>query len=282
MTDFLIRLGSSIDSSGFAIPSVMSSTLAIAINEQATNFLNLSLQAITGYHEHQSIAMDDELQDYLISWRRFQIETTDADFLASDSSSRTSSSSELSPSDCQRSPRSKVREGKPSVPGTSESSKSPVKERLKKTGSALLFFRNRRGSSSGALPIGKVVPELSSRRRSSTTALPASPRAESARIALRLNINRAQHLLQSIQSSVENAGEIILILGQIAGLLQDGSISKVEEKRDNSAETLMTFARTVAEFVDSLNRRYLNEILISRLTAFLDQFELNYLSDSVR
>ena len=269
MTDFLARLASPTDTSGFPIPSSMYSDLAIASSAQVSSFLDGAIKTIANYfHEQKVVDADDEWQAFVMSWRAFQIEITDADSLASDSSSQ-SSSSELSRSDRERRPRTRAKDRKPSVEGTSKSSKSPVKERLKRTGSALLFFRKRRGSNSSLSLVEHAHPELFSRRRSSTTALPTSPRVESARIALRLNINRARHLLRSLQSSLANAGEIILHLGQIAGLLQDGDAPKPA----GLPQVLVAFATAVAEFVDSLNSRCLTEAILARLRTFLDRFE---------
>lgn len=60
MTDFLTSLGSPIDPSGFVISSTMPSTLAIATDKQVINFLNLTVESISKYHEKRSIAMNDE------------------------------------------------------------------------------------------------------------------------------------------------------------------------------------------------------------------------------
>ena len=269
MTNFLSRLASATDSSGFKLSFSLYSNLAVTTKLDDSLYIELVDLMLKWTHLSE---LDHRWVLFSETWKEFIIGIKDIESLASDSSSSEHDDDDP-PKPMPRPP--KHRFTPPLLSFLSFSRKSRSGSQISIRVSSVSDFQIERRSSIGTSDriTGNRIsrcPPLS-KKSSSASALQYSPRTESLRASFTLQIDSARSLLSSIQAMQHHGGDLLQILGSIAGLAQRLATS-IEQRH-----VLLKYAQLVSQLVDELNDQNIQASTMIDLNTILSRLERTFI-----
>lgn len=262
--EFLRRLASATNLSGFEVPSAFFSNIALISypsNQSIHQFIDQVIEVLYLYHEQRLLLLSEKWVKFSVSWRRFASTLDDSTLLATSSERHRLQISSSAPLSSQR-----------------DVHLQPKKRHWR----ASLLRLNLRSASSERLGFAVQSPPdppLVSQRRYSASSLMSSPRSELKRLELRLQISAVKNLLSKDEATiVEAAQQIIELLGTIAQLF--GELADAPEIRNHSypvRKAVFEFAQIVERFVAALNARSDLDTHVVQLEKILSMLENQYL-----
>ena len=255
MEEFLQRLVCASEPLGVGGSNAFFSNLALISspsNQVIHRFIDQAVESLYLYHEHHQLLLCDKWVSFAVCWRRFASELDDS--ILRPASLSSSSSVVL------------------------ESSAGPSIRTKRRHWAASLLRRSLRSASSedNTPPPAPAIHQ----RRFSGSSLLSSPRSESNRLAMRLQINALKNLLDLEDEAIrKNTPLIIELLAKIAELFAElVNVPEFQNHQYPIRTILLEYAKLVESFIATLHSDAAIATHAIHVTKFLVLLEDQYLS----